>query len=434
MSEQTVSTVDTVSDGNLEQSSEDRAAQIAAAAGVGIDQVGKHRLEISKITRNGVLVKVSVTGSSIFTRRATFGELGIADSDVRRMHYTAGSKYIFPRELAGRFRSIENRARDAVAQYAHVLPGFGDWRWLAFTAIPGLRDRILQLQAERDILVDEMKRDYPFYIEALESEFESSARAAWRSIVGQGFDAVRVNGVVYTSEQDFVGVIISKILARVPSIEDIENKLRVSYQVQQVVAAADVAQDSLKAAELQEQEENLRAAYRRQRDQEYLTVQAQRDEMMHERTLRQIEADEREQIARAAITAELERARQEMAETSSYVDAIFQSIREKLANGAREMLESVQTNGFLKGKIAERGTGLLDLYNTLGGCITNDRELESTLRKLRNEIGPIGDSRDRKAPARDVQSITETLSHIVELAENELSDLTETSRAEFIEF
>ena len=93
---------------------------------------------------------------------------------------------------------------------------------------------------------------------------------------------------------------------------------------------------------------------------------------------------------------------------------------------------SIKKNGYIRGKIATQGGGLLDLYNLLAAH--NDHELKNLLVDLKSEIGPVGDARTKDSPDRDPEKIVELLSEINDLAHKAAEDLTEgPSRFSFAE-
>ena len=95
---------------------------------------------------------------------------------------------------------------------------------------------------------------------------------------------------------------------------------------------------------------------------------------------------------------------------------------QKSANDAAEMLDSVRKNGFVRGKVAERGKGLLELFDLL--AVQDDRELRARLVALRNIIGPVGQERTDATPERSTPEVVSTLEQILELEHQTVEHLT----------
>jgi hypothetical protein len=102
-------------------------------------------------------------------------------------------------------------------------------------------------------------------------------------------------------------------------------------------------------------------------------------------------------------------------------EEVFAALRSQIANDCQKMLESVQKNGYVRGKIAEKGAGLLELYQLMAAH--NDYELRDLLVNLKQSIGPVGNRGD-DSPDRDVEAIVATLSQIVSLSRDAAQDLT----------
>lgn len=131
--------------------------------------------------------------------------------------------------------------------------------------------------------------------------------------------------------------------------------------------------------------------------------------------------------------AEAEHARQRLQQMTSPFDEVFTTLRSRLAESAREMLESIQKNGFVRGKVAEKGRGLLELYQLMAAH--DDYELRDQLVALRQAIGPVGDDRPADAPERSAAEISDILQQINGLAETAAQDLMEgPSRFSLVEF
>lgn len=84
-------------------------------------------------------------------------------------------------------------------------------------------------------------------------------------------------------------------------------------------------------------------------------------------------------------------------------------------------LKSIQKNGYVRGKVAEKGRGLLELSQLM--AVHDDYELRDRLVALRQAIGPVGDDRPANSPDRSAAEISAILQQIDSLAQTADQDL-----------
>jgi hypothetical protein len=96
----------------------------------------------------GVLVDVDVHGTSMFTARATWNELGIPEEDTRRKRLKRGTEDLIPKVYIGRLRSLEARFRQSLDKHSFDVAGFRPYRWVPFTAYESWRGEWDRLQEE----------------------------------------------------------------------------------------------------------------------------------------------------------------------------------------------------------------------------------------------------------------------------------------------
>ena len=100
-------------------------------------------------------------------------------------------------------------------------------------------------------------------------------------------------------------------------------------------------------------------------------------------------------------------------------EEVIRDLRNRIANDAAEILESVKGNGFVRGKVATRGRGLLEFFDLMAAH--TDADLRYKLIELKSAIGPVG---DKNVPDRDVDKISDILNGIMDLADAEIESLT----------
>ena len=106
-------------------------------------------------------------------------------------------------------------------------------------------------------------------------------------------------------------------------------------------------------------------------------------------------------------------ARKQLTELASPFEEVFNTMRQQFAEDAADMLESVKKNGFVRGKVKERGRGLIEMYDLM--AIHDDGDLRRKLVELKSMLGPASENEV------NVDKVKATLEAITEFA-------TETSR------
>jgi len=396
-----------------------KAAQVTGIDESNIMSVGA---QLDMLRRQGILIDLTVTGTSMFTRTANFVELGVRD-EAKLKRYSPGTKYLIPKDQVNKLKSVEARMRQALDQYTMDIRGFKPYKWLSYTAWPKWVERWAELAAEFYAVKDEIKEKYATYTDLLISEFAAGAGQTWQSALDQGYDAIIWGQKAYTDQDAFVDAVVDVSLSRLPTLDDIENNLKADYLVGVVYGAQDYAADKAKADE-------INAESKAQQQETYLKSAAVDEKLRHEMKMNQLKEDERQAKIDAMFKAEMEHAKQQLQELGNPLAEVVAQLRNQIAEDAESMLKSVKRNGFVRGKIAQKGSGLLEFYDLM--ATHNDQDLKIKLQTLKNQIGPIG-KRDKDTPERDVDAISATLEEIASLATDNLKDLTEVSRAAFLE-
>ena len=69
----------------------------AKETGQHINEIASVQIQLDVLRKQGILVDVEVSGSSLFTRQTSWAELGIFDEDdLRKERFTRGQKYQSP--------------------------------------------------------------------------------------------------------------------------------------------------------------------------------------------------------------------------------------------------------------------------------------------------------------------------------------------------
>lgn len=410
----------------------DRTLAFAERANVDPKRVNKISLELDVLRSQGILVAVTVSGTSMFTKTANFAELGVNKGDKRNKRYAPAAKYLIPKEEIKKIRSVEIRMRQWVLKYSYDITGFRPYRWLPFTAYEAWREKWAELHAEFEEVKAEIIANFDSYVDSLVREFSASAASAWAGILAEGYEAAIYMEKAYTDKDSFIEAVVAEALRELPNKELISQTLQADYRVGMVYGASDFANDELKAAQKRAKAAEVSAKAR-------VTAEAANHEvelMRQERREKELELMDKAAEKRAKIEAmlkvEMEHAREQLSELESPFAEVMKALRVQVAESAASMLDSVKKNGFVRGKIATQGRGLIDFYELLAAH--DDTELKELLTKLRDKIGDVGDERDENnSPDRNVSQIADTLGEIIDLAQTETERLTTVSRAAFIE-
>jgi len=188
--------------------------------------------------------------------------------------------------------------------------------------------------------------------------------------------------------------------------------LNADYVTALVYAEQDVAQDEARAEAIRDQQETSRKINE-------IKVNLASERARAEAWNIQAGQREREVKIEAMIQAEAEHARQQLQSVTSPFAEVFTALRSQMAQDASDILTNIKKNGFVRGKVAERGRGLLEMFDIM--CTHDDKDLRAKLISLRSQLGSKGTKQDDES--RDVESITETLTEIMQLESMATADM-----------
>lgn len=392
----------------------DRKAKAAREVNAKPDSVATYRMQLGMLRDLGILVDIDVRGFSMFTRAATKAEWGIADADERSPRLKGGQKLLIPVQYIKRLRTLETRFRQVLDKYSSEVSGFKPYRWLPFTAYDKFRAQWTELEADLAMVKRDLLKNYDSFVDSLAEDFAAMARRSWKSIKAQKYDSVTVNGKVFNDQDAFVDYVVNNAIAKMPSKATIEAGIGVDYRTAILANDSDVQAELLAEDEARANREAIRATER----------EAARNELIR---------DQEAQAKLAAMQqAELERAREQIAAMGSPFDEVVNISRRRMAESATTMLESIQKNGFVRGKIASQAAGLIEFFDLMS--VVGDDNLRNKLVSLKSQMGNIGGSRTATDPERDLDQIKQTLNDIIGLAEQEARNSTLNTRFSNIEF
>lgn len=409
----------------------ERKVAFAEATETEASRVRTVMLDIESMKSMGVLVDIDIHGTSMFTTRSTWDELGIPKHDIRRKRLKRGRKDLIPNFYVGRLRSLETRFRQSLEKHSFILTGFRPYKWVPYTAYDSWKEEWQTLQAELVQLKSEIIANLDSFRDDIAADWSAIARESWQAI-----EARRPEGagdfVLMTAEGSFEDVdafidhIIGKAVAQLPTVEEIEDKLYVTYQNAMVITGADAEREALERDRLVSQREEERRARTKARREEMAQAQMQRLAEQEEREMSQLRIQEAQAKLAAMHQAELEHARQMVAETVSPFTEVIGQFRAMIASDVAAIQNSINKNGYVRGKVAERARGLLDTYRLLGAAAGDD-ELENALVELRRKLGqqPTGEN----AKKYDTEAVMGALMSIAEIAHQEVAEVLDSAQA-----
>lgn len=403
----------------------DRKTEVSEITGRSRTQIHSVQMQLDILRKQGLLVNLNISGTGMFTKSASFDEVGFArdgEKDARFNWIKPGTKFIIPEEPVRRLKSNESRMRQALDKYARKITGFHPWRWLPFTAYDEFKTAWERVITEFNEIKAEIIANRDDYVDVVADEYTRVAEAAWGSIKAQDEPVVIINGEALDKE-GFITYIVSKAVSLVPPVELIQSKLQADYIVAIVYGRQDVAEDEAREASIREQIDL-------QRQMTSIDVSLAAEKARAEVWNIQAAQREREIKIESMFQAEAEHAREQLQAIVSPFQEVFTAMRTQMAEDAAEILESIKKSGFVRGKVAERGRGLIDLFNLM--CTHDDRELSEKLNSLKEMLGPAGTKQNDES--RSIKDIEKTLKEIMKLEKQAAEDLmAEPNRFSFVE-
>lgn len=389
----------------------------------GRDHLTRVSLDFSQMMNEGLLVDINAHNLGIFKRTASWEQLGIRPEDARRARLGKGHQKLAPSKIVNKLASFETRIRSNLDNYSFQIRAFGDWRWLPLTAYDEWRERHDELTAELQAFIQSEILDKWDEIEAANREyFEASAERAWKAWQAtrqeEGYDeaVVIIKGRgVYKSKEDFVASVVSEGMRSAPSREEVE-EMNISYETGYIFLPPEITQ-----------------MYARAKREEAEAVAAEADAIARRR--REREALSQVEARKEAIRqAEMERARQQLAEIGSPFDEVTQKLRARIHEDVVSIAEHIEKYGYMRGRVGSKAEGLYHLYKILGGA-TNDVELEEALKQLDRALAAESPDGTARHTAR-IKDALDEIAGVTSKASAELHkmfDANQTTAASFIE-
>jgi hypothetical protein len=411
----------------------DPKQKVSDLTGIAKEQIGAATLQVDILKKEGLLINLDISGSSMFVCGTDWGELGVADDSTRAQRMTPGRKYLYPKAQVNRLNSVVSAMRQCLERLTYDLTGFRPSRYMHYKVYGTWKQEWAGLTLRFNEVKQSLIEIHDQAVDELADEFRTIAQEAWNSSVGgNNGEWIVFGGTAYSDFDAFTDAVVSKALSKMPTVDQIENGLHADYHVSMLYGLDDIAKQEAAAQAIREKAQIEIDKARSEKQAAYITEAAAQEQFNHEQHMLRLAEEEKELQIEAMMHAEAEHAREQLKQITSPFEEVMNSLRKQFATDAAEMLESIKKNSHVRGKVAERGKGLLEMYELLS--IQDDVELRARLEQLKNAIGAVGEDRPKNAPERSTEEVTRALESIKELAHQAAVDLAAgPSRFSFVE-
>lgn len=346
-------------------------------AGVDTESVARVQFELSKLREQGILVDVTVGGTTLFSRRVSLSELGIPRKSVRGQNITAGSRFMAPPEFVRKQASMAERMRSLAKKYGQEVTGFAPYSYIYWKSYTEFKERWSALLAEFEELKREAIENLGVWRTAYVETCREMAEEAWVAIRGRSRKKEVVielpNGVTrkFVDREGFVGWIVERAKGTFPTRGRVQAMMRADYSTAVLLSPADIQAEHTRLLEEEARAVQASADREEAHAREYAAEKARRV------------ADSEADIAmRAIYDAELAHAREQLAQIASPFEELFHNLRAQVYHDAVEITRSIQKNGFLNPQVGSRIENLIELFTIKNA--TGDQELTDLLDALRS--------------------------------------------------
>lgn len=370
----------------------------AAQFGLSESRVELVALDLEILNRTGTFVRIFAGGLTMFVRRANWRELGVPDESARKLRYKAPPKYLIDPEEVDWFRNTAQRARDSLGSVSADVEFMHPYRWVGYKDWARWLAEFRSTQAEwvqrRGQLID----NYDDHFQQMVDDFTCTADEA--------YEALQAAGVKDLPPQDeFVRIVVSGAVARMPSPQYIEERLILEYIVPAVVTPTTLEEELLQRDRLR-QERELEAERARQR------LQMEREVAAIER---QIELDARQE---EMFRQRLEQYRRQAESLQAPLEQVLDQLYEEIEETTSGTLDVLRAHGGLRGRSGER-------LRALAGRVQMLEDLgQSNLLRVIREAGALteaagDDETDEQAAARTgaLQAVLGQIGNLVNTGE-----------------
>lgn len=407
-----------------------RMNRAAERIGVVADEVERLPFDLSALEDEGVFVNVDARGFGLLDRRLDWHALGIT------LPQRAGLAFHPPRcgLLPDRYRlpllRPPARAHAALHKYSYrftlteTLFETPAYRWVPWSAFDAFERDFRAAHTALDEAKAVVLEDYEVIrAEVVETFLQLGADSA-RRLAATG----------HFIPDGFQDVVVQRVLATMPTAEDLEEKLRLRFRVGVVLLGSEMLAEQRKAREERQKLERAEAALGIERKRQEARARLVQEELWvkEERLRRRLQAEEEERLREAAVKErlrqlKLDTAKERLAEAMSPLEEGAKQLHAAIYESAVAIHASLQKHHYLHGSSARRARELASWFRLMNW--QSDNQLEGLITELeRLARRPVG---SRK---RDAGQIDEVLEDIIALCYADTQAIAEPHRMTSLEF
>jgi hypothetical protein len=363
------------------------------------------RFEFNRLRQLGVLLKVHVTGSSIFQIAAHFYEYGVSEETKvgkgtrrtrRRDVLLPGMKNVIPRDLIDKRHSRENRARYCPKKFGYsdlFSDEISHYDWVPFTAWKDFLDRWQPIVAEDEKWKADLIKNHAKHRKWCEATFTQAAKEAWAAIMAKRRlkpgEPLKIDKHSFVNRESFIKWVVDDALAHFPSKEEIAEKCQIGYRISVLATSADLDAESAKQETAQAELAEAQTREQNAHTEAWAKVEEARAKLkaMHE-------------AEKEAALAQLEATRP--------LAAFVTALNGKMLEMIQQFRKSLDT-GSVPDKTAKFGRSLIDVYQTLNAGVSDEKTI-ALLSDLRDKIGTSPQARNIGDVEKAVKALEKELS------------------------
>lgn len=365
----------------------------------------------------GLGIDIDVKGlSRLWTSVDWYLDLGVLQGDKRRKRLSPGRKNLLP---DSRLASVQTRIRTNLYNHSLVVGLLGSYRYVPDDAFLDWHEKHKALVVEfYEVLEDHINR-YDELVEALENDYRDMASETYKALAARGDTDEKAFTDEYTLEQ-FQDAVVTKALSKLPSPDEMRKEIKVVVGVATWMLGVEQAQDTLERerllsearAEREERDVELREM-RAHAEAMEAKWQAQKEEAEVSKTeaeaqqyLIQVEAKAKAESIRLA---QLELAREAVAEMANPMDEMLNGLREQMYTVTNKVAKNISKNGRVVGKQVEAIENMVKTFRMLNAA--GDDELEAKINELEESLSMPG-----LTTKRDTDAILSALNRVAGVA------------------
>ncbi len=363
------------------------------------DRVHLVRLQLSQLAKDGTLVDLDVEGLSRFTRHLSWEELGIEPPPKGAVKFTPGQKGLIPSRYLAPLETAAQQARTALQNLSYDISGFKPYRYVPYTAWPLWRKKFADAEEAFIRAREALQTDHDLVVQEMMEVFQQVATDAARRYAAFGV----------ILKENWADDLTRRQVDAIPARGEVA-ALRLTWRPGMLVRDSDVETELLETARSQVERERLAI------EQQEMRREASREASLKEQMRREALACYREQLREMAFP---------------YQEA-WDQLRARVYEDARAIGDSLQKNGHLRGKTAQRAAGLARTFRLLN-C-QKDGELEELLRQLETlATSPIPKNGKRRRAVEPIEGVLSEIARLTHASAEEVKRRAEPSRFRALE-